>query len=82
MALDEFQWSDECARAFATLKEALTSPILGYPADEGIFVLDTDASGHGLGAVLSQMQEGNEHVISYFSRVLTRPEQQYCVTRR
>ena len=83
VALDEFQWSDECARAFATLKEALTSPpILGYPADEGIFVLDTDASGHGLGAVLSQMQDGNERVISYFSRVLTRPEQQYCVTRR
>ena len=48
VALDEFQWSDECARAFATLREALTSPpILGYPADEGIFVLDTDAVAMG-----------------------------------
>ena len=63
VALDEFQWSDECARAFATLIEALISPpILGYPADEGIFVLDMDASGHGLGAVLSQfsVQEPSE----------------------
>ena len=28
------------------------------------------------------MQDGSERVISYFSRMLTRPEQQYCVTRR
>ena len=50
VALDEFSWSDECASAFETLKKALTSPpVLGYPADDGTFVLDTDTSGHELG---------------------------------
>ena len=83
VALDEFHWRDQCASAFETLKQALTSPsILGYPADDGTFVLDTDASGHGLGAVLSQIQDASERVILYFRRVLTHPVQQYYVTRR
>ena len=54
--------------------------MLAYPADDGIFFLDTDASGQGLGTVLSQLQGGEEQVIAYYSRVL--PEQQYWVTRR
>jgi hypothetical protein len=45
------------------------------------FLLDTDASGFGLGAVLSQIGPDNkEHVIAYFSKALTKPERQYCVT--
>ena len=68
----KFWWTDDCERAFKALKEALTSPlILAYPKDEGNFILDTDASGEGLGAVLSQVQDGMECVIGYFSRVLT-----------
>ena len=63
-------------------KSPTTPPVLAYPADDGIFILDTDASGQGLRAVLSQLQGGEEHVIAYYSCVLTWPEQQYCVTRR
>ena len=78
-----FRWTEECETAFQTLKRALTSPpILAYPDDSGDFILDTDASGFGIGAVLSQIQSGSERVIGYYSRVLTKPEQQYCVTRR
>lgn len=44
--------------------------------------MDTDASGHGIGAVLSQEQGGTEKVIAYFSRVLSKTERNYCVTRR
>ena len=77
-----FVWTDECEVAFNRLKECLTIPILGKPRDEGTFLLDTDASNTGLGAVLSQMQDGNEVVIAYASRTLSRPERNYDVTRR
>jgi len=49
---------------------------------EGAFVLDTDASNTGIGAVLSQTQGGEEKVIAYFSRSLTKAERRYCVTRK
>ncbi|KAL0128556.1 hypothetical protein PUN28_003711 [Cardiocondyla obscurior] len=44
--------------------------------------LDTDASGIGIGAVLSQKQGDEEKVIAYFSQVLSKSERNYCVTRR
>ena len=52
------------------------------PSDEGEFRLDTDASYSAIGAVLSQVQDGEEHVIAYASRTLSHPEQNYCVTRK
>jgi transposase InsO family protein len=78
-----FEWTTECQAAFVRLKEKLTStPILALPQDEGKFILDTDASGVSIGAVLSQEQEGKERVIAYGSRVLSRAERNYCVTRQ
>ncbi|KAG5886026.1 hypothetical protein JTB14_023667 [Gonioctena quinquepunctata] len=65
------------------LKGALiNAPILSYPLPKGKFILDTDASNVGLGAVLSQIQEGQERVIGYFSKTLSKPKRNYCVTRR
>ena len=78
-----FVWSDECQEAFQNLKAALTSPpILAYPSESDAFILDNDASSVGIGAVLSQVQNGTERVIAYFSRVLNPAERNYCVTRR
>lgn len=80
-----FVWSKERQQAFHQLKSALTSaPILGYPsAEEGDeFILDTDASNCHIGAVLSQRQGTTERVIAYGSKVLSRQERNYCVTRR
>ena len=79
-----FTWTDECQTAFDNLRQKLTStPILAYPNFEKPFILDTDASNTGIGAVLSQAgDDGCEHVIAYASRLLTKPERQYCVTRR
>lgn len=48
----EFLWSSDCQQAFDKLKRALSScPILSYPNNEELFILDTDASNSGLGAV-------------------------------
>src|SRR6266536_1664007 len=77
-----FKWTQKHQTAFNNLKERLTlAPILSYPDFELPFILYTDASGTGLGAVLSQKQkDGKEHVISYASRSLNVYEQNYSVT--
>ena len=79
----DFQWSEGCEEAFQELKNRLTSaPILAFPDFDQPFVLDTDASQAGIGAVLSQVQEGQERVVAYASRTLSKAERRYCVTRR
>ena len=76
-------WTPECDRAFQKTKQLLTvTPILGYPTADDPFVVDTDASLVGVGAVLSQIQDGKEKVISYFSHRLSKAESNYCVMRR
>ena len=79
----KFVWGEDCQQAFDKLKRALTSSdVLSYPSDEGQFILDTDASNFGLGAVLSQEQNGEIKVISFFSKTFSATERRYCVTRR
>lgn len=79
----KLRWTEEQVDHFEQLKKALSSPpMLGLPVGRGGFVLDTDASNHGIGAVLSQVQGDQERVISYFSHVLSKTERNYCVTRR
>ena len=80
-----FTWDDSKEEAFQTLKQRLTSaPILGYPSQDltDQFILDTDASYCHIRAVLSQRQAGREVVLSYGSKVLSKQERKYCVTRR
>lgn len=75
-------WAKECKRAFITLKEKLTSAILAFPDFTKQFILDTDASAYGVGAVLTQSVEGQDRMVAYASRTLTKAERRYCVTRR
>ena len=79
-----FHWNELCQSAFDELCRCLvSSPVLAYPDYSKCFVLDTDASDVGIGAVLSQPSEdGSDRVIAYASRSLSRQEQRYCVTRR
>ena len=79
-----FTWTEECQGAFNELcKRLCSAPVLAYPDFSKQFILDTDASDIGIGAVLSQFDdEGREHPIAYGSRLLTKAERQYCVTRR
>ena len=60
----------------------MSAPILAYPQSDGLFILDTDASAFAIGGVLSQEQDGEEKVTAYGSKVLSRPERNYCITRR
>ena len=80
----KFHWTDQCQQAFEALKECLvTAPVLTYPMREGgDFILDTDASNHGMGAVLSQVQNGEEKVIAYASWALGKNQLNYCTTKK
>ena len=60
-----FVWDKRCQAAFDRMKQDLTTaPVLAYPRRDGTFILDTDASGYSVGAVLSQVQDGEEKVIA------------------
>ena len=52
------------------------------PKDEGTYYLDTDAPDVGLGAVLSQVQDGQGVMLSYASKILSRIERNYDITRQ
>ena len=71
--------SPEAREAFDRLKAAcLQAPILSFPDFNKPFLLETDASGRGLGAVLSQKQaDGRYHLITYASHVMNDTEQRY-----
>ena len=71
--------SPKAREAFDRLKAAcLQAPILSFPDFNKPFLLETDASGRGLGAVLSQKQaDGRYHSIAYASHVINETEQRY-----
>ena len=53
-----FDWTETCQDTFEQLKKVLTeSPMLAFPEFEKYFLLETDASFSGLGAVLAQKQD-------------------------
>ena len=67
-----FEWTDQCRETFEQLKKLLTeSPVLAFPDFEKQFLLETDASIKGLGAVLAKKQEDNSvRPVAYASRTL------------
>ena len=75
-----FNWSAECERTFCALKEKLiSSPVLAFPDFTRPFFLHTDASGTGVGALLSQDNDGCLKPIAFASRSLTPAESRYPV---
>ncbi|GFV07817.1 retrovirus-related Pol polyprotein from transposon 297 [Trichonephila clavipes] len=75
----KFNWSTEEQDAFDKIKRALTeAPVSQFPNFKEQFNLFTDASGVGIGAVLSQ----NHRPIAFASRTLNKAERNYAVTER
>ena len=67
--------------AFNLLRDTLCEHTqLTIPSPEDIFLLATDASGQGIGAVLSVTRSGVDVPVAYFSRKLTSPERNYAIT--
>jgi len=78
-----WQWSPVKQRAFDCLKGCLlAAPVLAYSDPTLEYIFDTDASDQNVGAVLSQVQEGQEVVVAYYSKSLSSTERNYCTTRK
>lgn len=76
-------WTPEREKAFETLKQALASrPVVRAPDLAKEFILRTDASGKGLGAVLLQEHNGTLHPVAYASRQLLQRETHYSAIER
>ena len=79
----KFEWSETQEHAFQYLKTKLTSqPVLQYPDFSREFILTTDASDVGLGAVLSQGTPGKDLPIAYASRSLNKAETHYTTSEK
>ncbi len=64
-------WREQCEDSFEELKRLLTTnPVLAYADFSLPFILEVDASYGGLGAVLSQEQEGQVRPVAFASRSL------------
>ena len=75
---DDFEWTDECEAAYRQLKKALiNAPVLIRPNLQEPFILQTDWQPYAIGAVLSQMKDGQEHPVAYASKKLTSHERNW-----
>jgi predicted aspartyl protease/transposase InsO family protein len=79
----KFEWTQKQEESFEILKKKLSqAPVLALPRDDAQTVLNVDACDTRVGAVLSQIINGEERPIAYASRTLNDAERRYCITRR
>jgi len=78
-----FLWDAACESAFQTMKTLLTnSPVLAYPDFNLPFIVDCDASDNGVGASLSQIQDGIERPIAFAAKALHGAQRNYTVYQK
>ena len=74
-------WTSDCDSALKTY--LCTSPVINSPNFSKPFILQTDASDRGVGAVLSQYSTDNQlHPVAYFSRKLLPREERYSTVEK
>ena len=82
-ASDPVQWTEQCQESLERVKQALCGePLLHTPNFSLPFVVQADASGRGLGAVLSQRVRGVDRPVVYISRKLSEREARYSTVER
>nr|XP_027217520.1 uncharacterized protein LOC113810035 [Penaeus vannamei] len=80
---EPLKWTDELTKVFEQLKAALASkPVLKLPDSSHPFVLRTDSSDVGLGAVLLQYVDGHPFPVAYASRKLLDREKRYSTIEK
>ena len=80
---DSISWNEDKDKEFEDLKIALTNnPILVAPDFSLPFILHTDASGRGIGGVLSQNFKVGETPIAYYSKKLNPAQKRYTATEK
>ena len=80
-APERVEFCGKMKEEFLYLRDALCAiPCLTLPTVTDEFVLQTDASGIGLGAVLSVRRDGEELPVAFYSRKLQPRERKYCAT--
>ena len=66
----EFLCSEDQQKTWEEINKTLiSSPTLSYPDPDADFILNTNASDQGIGAVLSQVIDGDKKVIAFGSPV-------------
>lgn len=78
-----FSWTSEADEAFQRLRNAMcTSPVVSNPDFALEFCIQCDASDTAAGAVLTQVQEGEEKIIAFFSHKWLSAEKNYAATEK
>ena len=60
----------------------MTAPVLAFPQFDAECIVNCDAKDYGLGAVISQVQDGRERAITYANCVLDDQERHYSTTKK
>ena len=81
--IPKFRLGYRSEESFDALRQKLMeAPVLAYPNSGDLFILDTDASKHAIGAELLQVQKREERLIGIGSLVLDSAQSYYCTTRK
>jgi transposase InsO family protein len=80
---NKVNWEEAQERAFQAVRDILVEkPVLHLPDPSKTFILRTDASNDGVGAILMQEDDGKLHPVSYASKKLNQAEKNYSTIEK